>query len=96
MLDRTKSRMAGVISAVLGLAGVGWTWQSARTAGSFPAKLSILGPVVIALGVWLIVEGPELPARKMSPLGWAFLVLGLVAGALFQQFLRTGRLAFFG
>lgn len=64
--------------------------------GSFPAKLSILGPVAVALGAWLTIEGPELPAKKMSPLGWVFLVLGLVVGVLFHQSLKTGRPSFLG
>lgn len=90
MTDRTKSRIAGLIFAFLGLAGVAWAWQAARSNGSFPAKLSILGPVAFSLGLWLAIEGPELPDRKMSPLGWVFLALGLVAGVTFQRFLRGG------
>jgi hypothetical protein len=96
MPGRTQSRIAGVIGVLIGLAGLAWAWQSAHSTGSFPAKLSLVGPVVISVGLWLAIEGPELPVRKMSPLGWVFLVLGLVAGVLFQQFLKTGRLPFLG
>jgi hypothetical protein len=96
MSDRAKSRIAGAIMIAIGLAGVAWVWHEATAKGSFPAKLSLLGPVAVAVGLWLAVEGPELPARKLSPLGWAFLALGLVAGVLFQQWLSTGRVPLLG
>jgi hypothetical protein len=96
MHHRAKSRVAGAIALILGLAGVAWTWHAATASGSFPAKLSILGPGVVSVGFWLMVEGPELPLRRMSPLGWVFLALGLLAGVVFQQLLKTGRLTFLG
>jgi protein-S-isoprenylcysteine O-methyltransferase Ste14 len=94
MPDRTKSRVVGVVAVVIGLAAVAWIWHTAHATGHFPGKLSILGPVFVSLGIWLTVEGPELPANRLSPLGWVFLVLGLIAGVLFQELLKTGRLPF--
>lgn len=96
MHNPTRSRIAGAFVLVLGLALVAWIWHDANSTGRFSLKLSILGPIVISTGLWLAIEGPELPARKMSPLGWVLLAVGLAAGGLFQQFLRTGRLPFLG
>ena len=91
MSERTKSRMAGVVLVVLGSAGVAWAWYQARATGSFASRGSMLGPIAVAVGLWLIVEGPELPAQRLSVLGWVFLVLGLIAGVLFREFLKSGR-----
>jgi uncharacterized protein involved in exopolysaccharide biosynthesis len=46
------------------------------------------------MGVWLMIEAPTLPPKKSTPLAWFFLALGLVAGFLNVEFLRSGKILF--
>lgn len=95
MSDQLKSRAGGVLLACLGLAGtVGLHWKLLGTDRVFPFKLAVLCPTVVFMGVWLMIEAPTLPPKKSTPLAWFFLALGLVAGFLNVEFLRSGKILF--
>ncbi len=92
-----RARLLGLALIVAGVVVIALTQDQAEATGWFSLKGAFLGPLIFSVGLWYAIEGPALPdsprdfsLREMSPLGWAFYVIGLIAGALYANFLRSG------
>jgi hypothetical protein len=94
--SRIFSRICGILFALAGGGFVAWSWDEAHSGRFFSFKLAASGPMFIGMGAWLAIEGPEPSGHRPSLLGWILTALGLVAGLLYVEFLRTGRLPFAG
>jgi hypothetical protein len=92
-----RARVLGAALIVAGVVVIAMTQGQAEATGWFSLKGAFLGPLTFSVGLWYVIEGPALPdhprdfsLREMSPMGWAFYVTGLIAGALYANFLRSG------
>jgi hypothetical protein len=92
--SRGASRAIGALFALAGSAFMAWSWQQAHQDRFFITKMAAGGPAFVGMGAWMMIEGPELPANRPSPLGWSLSLAGLALGFLYAEFLRTGRLPF--
>jgi hypothetical protein len=63
-------------------------WDALIPQRIFPIGMAVFCPAMVAVGVGMIIEAPKLPVRKMTPLGWMFLVIGLIAVLLHAMFFR--------
>jgi hypothetical protein len=91
---RVGPRAVGVLVVLAGCGFVVWSWNEAHAGRMFSFKMATMGPLLIGVGVWAIVEGPEMPTRRVTPLGWILSGIGLLCGFLYAEFLRVGRLPF--
>jgi hypothetical protein len=78
--ERMISRLAGAAISVVGLVFVAWPWYTALNAGYFSPKIALISPIFVFSGFAMVIEGPDLPVRKLTPLGWAFLIVGIMGG----------------
>jgi hypothetical protein len=92
-----RARVLGAVLIVAGVAVIALTQGQATATGWFSLKGAFLGPLIFSVGLCYAIEGPALPdsprdfsLREMSLMGWAFYLIGLIAGALYVNFLRSG------
>ena len=71
-----------------------WAWRAVQVQGSFLRGQAVLGPLLIGIGAWLVIEAPILGEHRPSRLGYALGGIGLVAGLLYSEWLRGTRLPF--
>jgi hypothetical protein len=92
-----QARLLGAILIVAGVVVIALTQGQAEATGWFSLKGAFLGPLIFSVGLWYAIEGPALPdhprdfsLRELSLMGWAFYLVGLIAGALYVNYLRSG------
>ncbi|MFO0951259.1 MAG: hypothetical protein U0835_08920 [Isosphaeraceae bacterium] len=85
-------KAVGVLGVLTGLAFMGWAWHETHDLGRTPTKLAFLGPFLLCLGLWSVVEGPDLRARRITPLGWGFSAAGIALGVVYILILRSVQL----
>lgn len=75
-----KGRLAGLLFLLLGggLTAVNYAFNARM--GGFFVMAAWLGPFCAALGLGCLIEGPEIPVRKLSPLLGGFALVGAIAG----------------
>ncbi len=92
----TGIRIRGVMFALIGIGFVVWSWRDANDRGSFFVKMAVLGPTMIGIGTWVMIEAPDPEHGKFSPLGWILIGLGVSTGVLYWRYLTTGVLPLLG
>jgi hypothetical protein len=82
-----KSRGAGLLAVVGGLALTGLTWRWAWADGRYDLKMAVIGPLVGVLGVGFLIHGAEMPLDGVTTRTRQFGLLGSVAGIANLYFL---------
>jgi len=80
-----KPRPVGLVFILVGLCVGAWVAYDARSSRFFSLR-PCLSAVMVAMGLWTIIEAPQLPARKLSPLGHVFAGVGMVLGLAFTWY----------
>ena len=70
---------------VAGLAFGAWVAHEARTARFFSLR-PFIRYVLIALGLWMIIEASEPPARRLTRPGQVFSNVGMAIGLVFTWY----------
>ena len=96
MSNSMKSRLLGAVFALAGCGFVAWSWHDVHTGRLFSFKMAASGPFFVGMGAFFAIEAPDLPANRVSPLGWILSGAGLAVGLLYAEFLKTGRIPFMG
>jgi hypothetical protein len=90
MLSGARSRLVGAAFMLVGCAVAGLMWAIYRSEGFYSLFGAWLGPFVATMGVWMLIEGPELPAHRLSLLGKLFACTGTILGLAFALALDEG------
>ena len=87
-----RPRLVGLIFILVGLLFGVWVAYDAHSSHFFSLRPS-LSSLTIAMGLWIVIEAPELPAREISRLGHVFAGIGMVVGLAFTWYVM-GRIPF--
>ena len=77
-----KSRGVGLLALIAGIAVIALTWRWALQDHHYSAKLAVIGPLALVLGVGFLVHGAEIPADGIRRLTRIYGLLGSLAGIL--------------
>jgi hypothetical protein len=80
-----KPQRVGLVFIAVGLGFAAWVLYDARSARFFSLRPS-LSSVAVAMGLWMVIDSPDLPARELSSRGHAFAGVGLVVGLAFTWY----------
>jgi hypothetical protein len=94
--SRARTRIYGALLIVVGCGLMIWSWCDGQIGGRNWTKMAVAGPTLIGVGMWIVIEAPDLPLDRFSPLGWILSLSGLAIGLFYGVFLKTGCLLFFG
>jgi len=98
ILTRAASRRLGVGLTSTGILLMSWMWDMAHGGQLFDMKAAVLGPLLMGMGMWMMVEAPLAPDgltfSRLFPIGWVLCATGFAAGIVYAEFLKTGRIPF--
>ena len=96
--SRVVSRLLGMLAMGVGIVIVRWSWEDVHTGRTFSYRDAVGGPVIIGYGLFVAIAAPlsarkwEIRVARVPPLLAVCGIAGLVAGFIYAEYLRTGRI----
>ena len=90
MTTKGKTRLVGLFFGLLGNGFVFASWREAHDQGQFSLKTAVLGPCLLAVGLYFLIEAPSMPVKRPSVLGWTLTIVGIALGIFYAEWLKNG------